>query len=184
MQIFLDQERRGRPTHFLRGATLSPPLTVVMWSNTTVKPLRINPLWAHCQVYKIEKIQFYRSVFYQKMEALLLITTLPCLKAFVSLITKVKSQSLWHTDKLAKYRLKEKSSGRMRTKSQNRKVCCFLRCISSSRGQWQTSKLPQQGRVLSDRRTDFQTTLSSRSQLECAGKPLTFGSWSANQTPK
>ena len=28
VQIFLDQARRGRPTHFLRGATLDPPLTV------------------------------------------------------------------------------------------------------------------------------------------------------------
>ena len=29
VQISLDQARRGRPTHFLRGATLHPPLTVV-----------------------------------------------------------------------------------------------------------------------------------------------------------
>ena len=28
VQIFLDQARRGRATHFLRGATLHPPLTV------------------------------------------------------------------------------------------------------------------------------------------------------------
>ena len=28
VQFFLDQARRGRPTHFLRGATLHPPLTV------------------------------------------------------------------------------------------------------------------------------------------------------------
>ena len=28
VQIFLDQAGRGRPTHFLRGATLDPPLTV------------------------------------------------------------------------------------------------------------------------------------------------------------
>ena len=28
VQIFLDQARRGRPTQFLRGATLDPPLTV------------------------------------------------------------------------------------------------------------------------------------------------------------
>ena len=28
VQIFLDQVRRGRPTHFLRGATLHSPLTV------------------------------------------------------------------------------------------------------------------------------------------------------------
>ena len=83
---------------------------------------------------KLRKMQSYKSVFYQKKEALLLITTLPCLKAFVSLITKNKSKSSWHTENFAKNRLKEKSSGRMCTKSQNRKVPCFLRCISSSPG--------------------------------------------------
>ena len=83
---------------------------------------------------KLRKMQFYRSVFYQKNEALLLITTLPCLKVFVSLMTKNKSKSSWHTEKFAKCCLKEKSSGRMRTKRQNRKVCSSLRCISSSPG--------------------------------------------------
>ena len=62
-------------------------------------------------------------------------------------------------------------------------MCCFLRCISSFQGLWQTSKLPQQGTALSDRKTDVPATLSSRSQLESsAGKPIT-PSW-ANQTPK
>ena len=37
---------------------------------------------------KLRKMQFYKSVFYQKNEALLFITTLPCLKVFASLITK------------------------------------------------------------------------------------------------
>ena len=83
---------------------------------------------------KLGKMQSYKSVFYQKREALLLITTLPCLKVFVSLITKNNSKSSWHTEKFAKSRLKEKSSGRMRTKRQNRKECCFLRCFSSSPG--------------------------------------------------
>ena len=128
-------------------------------------------------------MQSYKSAFYQKREPLLLFTTLPCLKVFVSLITKNKSKSSWHTEKCAKSRLKEKSSGRMRTKHQNRKECCLLRCFSSSPGRWQTSKLPQEGRVLSDRKIDLQTTLSSRSQLESsAGKPFT--SSSANQTPR
>ena len=128
-------------------------------------------------------MQFYKSVFYQKNEALLLITTLPCLKVFALLITKNKSQSLWPIEKFAKNRLKEKSSGRMRTKRQNCKVCSSLRCISSFPGRWQTSKLPQQGRILSDRRIDFKTTLSSRSQLESsAGKPFT--SSSTIQTPR
>ena len=64
---------------------------------------------------KLRKTQSYNSAFYQKREALLLITTLPFLKAFVSLITKNKSKSSSHTEKFAKNRLKEKSSGRMRT---------------------------------------------------------------------
>ena len=37
---------------------------------------------------KLRKMQFYKSIFYQKNEALLFITTLPCLKEFASLITK------------------------------------------------------------------------------------------------
>ena len=132
---------------------------------------------------KLRKMQFYKSVFYQKNEALLFITTLPYLKVFASLITKNKPKSSWHTEKFAKNRLKEKSSGRMRTKRQNRKVCSSLRSISSSPGHWRTSKLPQQGRVLSDRRRNFQTTLSSRSQLESsAGKQVT--SSSTIQTPR
>ena len=56
---------------------------------------------------KLRKMQSYKSVFYQKKEALLLITTLPCLKVFVSLITKSKSKSSWHTEKFAKSRLKK-----------------------------------------------------------------------------
>ena len=131
----------------------------------------------------MRKKAILRERLYQKKEALLLITTLPCLKVFVSLITKNKSKSSWHTEKFAKSRLKEKSSGRMRKKRQNRKECCFLRCFSSSPGRWQASKLQQEGRVLSDRKIDVQTTLSSRSQLESsAGKPFT--SSSANQTPR
>ena len=131
----------------------------------------------------LRKKQSYKSVFYQKKEALLLITTLPCLKVFVSLIMKNKSKSSWHTENFAKSRLKEKLSGRMRTKRQNREECCFLRCFSSSPGHWQTSEPPQEGRLLSDRKIDLQTTLSSRSQLESSdGKPFT--SSSANQTPR
>ena len=83
---------------------------------------------------KLRKMQFNQSVFYQKNEALLFITNLPCLKVFASLITKNTSKSSWHTEKFAKNCLKEKSSGRMRTKRQNRKVCSFLRSISSSPG--------------------------------------------------
>ena len=85
-------------------------------------------------------MQFYKNVFCQNNEALLLITTLPCLKVFVSLITKNKSKSSSHTEKFATSRLKEMSSGRMRTGRQNRKVCSSPCCNSSSPGHWQTSK--------------------------------------------
>ena len=78
---------------------------------------------------KLRKMHFYKSVFYQKNEALLFITTLPCLKVFALLITKNKSKSSWHTEKFAKNRLKEKSSGRMRTKRQNAR--CVAPCVPS-----------------------------------------------------
>ena len=59
----------------------------------------------------------------------------------------------------------------------------FLPCISSCPGHWQTSKPSEQGRVLSDREIDVQTTLLSWSQLESsAGKPFT--SSSTNQTQR
>ena len=79
------------------------------------KAFSINPLWGHCQEYKIEKRNPTRASFIRKKEALLHITALPCLKAFFSLITKNKSKSSWHTERFAKNRLKEKSSGRIRT---------------------------------------------------------------------
>ena len=41
-----------------------------------------------------------RSWNIRKNEARLLITTLPCLKVFASLITKNKSKSSWHTESL------------------------------------------------------------------------------------
>ena len=130
-----------------------------------------------------EKRNPTRASFIRKEKRFLPVTTLPCLKVFASLITKNKSKSSWHTEKFAKSHLKERSSGRLRTKRQNRKDCCFLRCISSYPGHWQTSKLSQQGRVLSDRKIDLKTTLSSRSQLELsADKPFTLSS--ANQTPR
>ena len=37
VQIFLDQARRGRPAHFLRGATLHPPLTVYYFGKSFSK---------------------------------------------------------------------------------------------------------------------------------------------------
>ena len=142
-----------------------------------------NPLWGHFQEYKIEKSAILQERLLSERRSTFANYNLTSLEFFVSLITKNKSKSLWHTEKFAKSRLKEKSWGRMRTKRQNRKECCFLRCFSTSPGHWQTSKLPREGRVLSDRKIDLQTTLPSRSQLESsAGKPFT--SSSANQTPR
>ena len=99
----------------------------------------INPLWGHCQEYKSEKKAILQERFYQKKEALLLITTLPCVKVFVSLITKNKSKSSWHTEKFAKSRLKEKSSGRMRTSAKTAKS--VPSCVASKVLQV-TDKLP------------------------------------------
>ena len=82
-------------------------------------PLNLTFLLTLCEATarstKLRKIQSNKSVYYQKKEALLLITTLPYRNVFVSLIMKNISKSLWHTEKFAKNRLKEKSSGRMRT---------------------------------------------------------------------
>ena len=83
---------------------------------------------------KLRKKAILQERLLSEKEALLLITTSPCPKVFVSLITKNKSKSSLHTEKFAKSRLKEKSSGKMRTKRQNRKECCFLLCFSSSPG--------------------------------------------------
>ena len=142
-----------------------------------------NPSWGHCQEYKIEKNAILQERLLSEKRSAFAYYNLTSFEFFVSLNMKNKSKSLRHTEKFAKSRLKAKSWGRMRTKSQNRKECCFLRCISSSPGHWQTCKLPQQGRVVSDRKIELQTTLPSGSQLESsAGKPFT--SSSTIQTPR
>ena len=61
-----------------------------------------SPLWGYYQEYKIEKNAILQERLYQKNEALLLITTLPCLKVFASLIMKNKSKSSWHTVSLTR----------------------------------------------------------------------------------
>ena len=75
--------------------------------------------------------------------------------------------------KVSQSRLKEKRARTKSTTQQVRGVCSSLRCISWSFSpcHCQTSKLPQQGRLFSSQKIDFQTTLSSESQLESgAGK--------------
>ena len=114
------------------GDTMCPPLVVE--AQKSLVGIGLTLCEATARSTKLRKMQFYTRVFYQKNEALLFITTLPCLKVFASLITKNKSKSSWHTEKFAKNRPKEKSLGRMRTKRQNRKVCSSLRSISSSPG--------------------------------------------------
>ena len=88
---------------------------------------------------KFRKLQSYKNDFYQRKEALLLNTTLPCLKVFVSLITKNKPKSPWHTEKFATSRLKEKSLERMRTKRETAKSVAS--CVASQVLQV-TDKLP------------------------------------------
>ena len=98
---------------FLRGAHSDLADYLCTWVACGVHLLTLCEATARST--KLGKTHSYNSAFYQKKEALLLTTTLPCLKAFVSLITKNKPKSSWHTEKFAKNRLKDKSSGRMRT---------------------------------------------------------------------
>ena len=116
-------QSRPLPWYSMAGASLAFPL-----------PGHLTLCEAIARSTKLRNMQFYKNVFYQRKEAVLLITTLPCLKAFVSLIKRNKSKSLWHTEKFAKSRPKEQSPGRMCTKRQNHNGCSFLRCISSSPG--------------------------------------------------
>ena len=70
---------------------------------------------------------------------------------------------------VGRWKVRQKSSQRarrMRTNQQVHGVCSSLRCSSTSPCRLQTSKLPQRVRLLSSPKIDFQTTLSSRSQLE------------------
>ena len=137
-----------------------------------------NPLWGHCQEYKILQERLAsenRSIF---ANCNLTLSESICLNDHEKQIQKFVAP-----EKFAKNHLKGKSSRRMHTKPPNRKVCGSQRCISSPPGHWQTPKLPQQGRILSDQTIHFETTLSSRSQLESsAGKPFT--SSSTIQTPR
>ena len=135
---------------------------------------------ATARTTNLRKMQFYKNVFYQKNEALLFITTLPCLKVFASLMTKNKSKSSWHTEKFPK--IVSKRSHQEKCVQSAKTARCVTPCVPAQVIQ-RTSKLPQQPRVLSDRRIDFQSTLSSRSLLESsAGKPFT--SSSTIQTPR
>ena len=56
MQIFLDQAQRGRPTHFLRGATLHPPLTVrwLRLQRACCWPLSAHRVWRLLRLLTVE----------------------------------------------------------------------------------------------------------------------------------
>ena len=145
--------------------------------------INLTPLWGHSQEYKIQKIATLQERLLSDKKALVHVTTLPGLKVFASLFLTNKSKSLWHTEKFSKNLHKEKASGRMRIKSQNRKVCCFLHCISGTPSHQHASNLPEQGRVLSDRQIDLWIMLSPRWLLESSLGKL-FNSSSANQTTR
>ena len=139
-----------------------------------------NPLWGHCQEYNILQERLLsenRSTF---ANCNVTLSESICLNDHEKQIQKFVAP-----EKFAKNHLmiKGKSSRRMRTKPPNRKVRGSQRCISSSPGHWQTPNLPQQVSILSDQTIHFQTTLSSRLQLESsASKPFT--SSSTNQRPR
>ena len=83
---------------------------------------------------KLRKMQFYKSVFYQKNEALLLITTLLCLKVFASPIMKTNPKVRGPLKSLPKIVSKRSHQKECVQSAKNRKVCSALRCISSSPG--------------------------------------------------
>ena len=132
---------------------------------------------------KLRKKQSYKSVFYQKKRSAFPLQPYLVWK-FLSHWSRKTSPKVRGTLKsLPKVVSKRSDQEECVQSAKNRKECCFLCCFSSSPGHWQTSKLPQEGRVLSDRKINLQATLSSRSQLESsAGKPFT--SSSANQTQR
>ena len=128
-------------------------------------------------------MQSYKSVFYQKKRSTFAYCNLTLSESFCLIDHEKQIQKF-----VAHWKVCQKSSQRevirknayIAPKSQRVYLPAW---ISISPGHWQTSKLPQQSRVLSDRKIDVQTTLLSRSQLESsAGKPFT--SCSANQTPR
>ena len=99
----------------------------------------VNPLWGHCQEYKVEKYAIPKRLLSEEKKHFCLLQPYLVWKYLVSLIKKNKSKSSGHTEKFAKSRPKEKSPGRMRTKRQNHKVYSFLRRISTSPGHWENS---------------------------------------------
>ena len=150
------------------------------------RPLRlcINPLWGHCQEYKIEKkailqerpLSEKRSAF---ADYNLTLSEIFCLTDHEKPVQKF----------VAHWKVCQKSSQKEVIREecvQSAKIAKSVASCVASQVLQVTDKLPsfpQAGRVLSDRKIDLQTTLSSRSQLESsAGKPFT--SSSANQTPR
>ena len=144
--------------------------------------LRIFPLWGHCQEYKIEKNAILQERLLSEKPSTCVHYNLALSESICFADHEKQIQKFVAHWKVCQKSSQIESSGRMPTKRQNRKVCSSLRSISTSPGHWRTSKFPHQGRVLSDRRIDFQTTLWSRSQLESsAGKPVTSSQQSRHQ---
>ena len=140
-------------------------------------------LWGHCQEYKIEKKAIQQECLLSEKKKRFCLLQPYLVWKFLSHWSRKTSPKVRGTLKSLPNSSQRKVIRKNAYKAPNRKVCCFLRCFSSSPGLWKTSKLPQEGRVLSDQKIDLQTTLSSRSLLESsAGKPFT--SSSANQTPR
>ena len=91
---------------------------------------------------KLRKPQSYKSVFYQNIEALLLILQPYLVWKLLSHWSRKTNPKVRGTLKsLPKIVSKRSHQEECVHSRQNREVWCFLRCISSSPGLWQTSKL-------------------------------------------
>ena len=123
-------------------------------------------------------MQFYKSVFYQKNEALLFITTL------LQHYRVWKYLIRWSRKTNPKVRGTLKSLPKIVSKRSHQEECvqsaqtarCLAPCVPSQVLQVtdELPSFPSKAELISDWRIDFQTTLPSRSQRESsAGKPVT-----------
>ena len=145
--------------------------------------LTLNPLWGHCQEYKIEKNAILQEHLLSEKRNTFVCYNLTLSERICFADHENKSKSSWHTESLPK--IVSKRSHQEECIQSAKTARCVAPCVPSQVLQItdELPSFPQQGRVLSDWRIDFQTTLSSRSQLESsADKPVT--SRSTIQTPR
>ena len=131
----------------------------------------------------MRKMQFYKSIFYQKNEALLFITTLPCLKVFASLITKTNPKVRGTLKSLPK--IVSKRSHQEECVQSAKTARCVAPCVPSQALQV-TDELPSFPSKAEFSQIEGQTSKPrcrlDRSWNRVRGKPVT--SRSTIQTPR